>query len=145
MGEIAPVRSSTDDFLSIHTEPMIRPVKAIISFFNDKAYRNLTLSMMAVLLNGTVIYHYLEDWRWFDAFYFSVITLSTVGYGDFSPQTDAGKLFTIVYIFTGIGIIFGYINLFYKRRTQRVEELQKRIAKLRKKHKKASSEKRKIK
>lgn len=30
--------------------------------------------------------------------------MSTVGLGDLSPQTDAGKLFTIIYIFVGVGV-----------------------------------------
>jgi hypothetical protein len=37
-----------------------------------------------------------------DALYFSVTTVSTVGLGDLSPQTDIGKLFTVVYIFVGV-------------------------------------------
>ncbi len=36
--------------------------------------------------------------------YFSVTTISTVGIGDLSPQTDFGKLFTIIYIFVGVGV-----------------------------------------
>jgi hypothetical protein len=40
-----------------------------------------------------------------DALYFSVVTLTTVGYGDFAPQTDLGKLFTAVYVRLGIGIL----------------------------------------
>jgi voltage-gated potassium channel len=36
--------------------------------------------------------------------YFSVMRLATVGYGDFTPQTLAGKLFTVVYVICGIGL-----------------------------------------
>jgi hypothetical protein len=36
-----------------------------------------------------------------DSLYFSVITLATVAYGDFSPYTMAGKIFTVFYIFIG--------------------------------------------
>lgn len=45
-----------------------------------------------------------------DSFYFSVITLATVGYEDFTPQTDLGKIFTVVYIFLGLGILIGFVT-----------------------------------
>ncbi|MBN1651971.1 MAG: two pore domain potassium channel family protein, partial [Bacteroidales bacterium] len=72
-------------------------------------------------------YHFVEGWKWLDAFYFSAITLTTVGYGDLAPQTDAGKIFTVVYIFIGIGIIFGFINSFFQHRTKQREELTKKL------------------
>jgi hypothetical protein len=42
--------------------------------------------------------------------YFSVVTLTTVGYGDHSPSTAAGRFFTILYIFVGLGIVLGFVN-----------------------------------
>ena len=36
--------------------------------------------------------------------------LTTVGYGDLAPETTAGKLFTVFYIFTGIGLIVAFLN-----------------------------------
>jgi voltage-gated potassium channel len=33
-----------------------------------------------------------------------------VGYGDFVPKTDPGKIFTVIYIFTGLGILLGFVN-----------------------------------
>ena len=82
----------------------------IRSFLQDKEYRQLLGTTAIILALGTISYHYLEGWSWIDAMYFSIITLTTIGYGDFSPQTTAGKLFTIAYIILGIGIILGFIN-----------------------------------
>ena len=88
--------------------------RSIISFLRDKEYRELLLTTFIVILVGSTTYHYLEDWSWVDAVYFSVVTLTTVGFGDFAPQTDAGKIFTIFYIIVGIGIILSFINTLYE-------------------------------
>jgi len=62
------------------------------------------------ILFGMLIYHYLEGWDWIDALYFCVVTLATVGYGDFTPTTPIGKLFTILYIINGIGILLFFVD-----------------------------------
>lgn len=67
---------------------------------------------LVVLVVGAGFYHYVEDLRWIDAFYFCTITLTTIGYGDITPMTDAGKLFTIFYVLMGVGIIATLANLF---------------------------------
>ena len=88
-------------------------IKTLISFFRDREYRELMFTTMVVIGIGTLTYHYLEGWDWLDCLYFSIITLTTVGYGDFSPSTDEGKLFTIFYIILGIGMILTFINTVY--------------------------------
>ncbi len=63
------------------------------------------IAMTAILIGtASVFYHFAEGWNWLDSVYFSVITISTIGYGDFSPKTDLGKLFTIFYVLTGLGL-----------------------------------------
>ena len=65
------------------------------------------ISAVVVLLAiGTVSYHYIEGWRFIDSFYFTSMTLTTVGFGDFVPSHDASKLFTVFFGFAGIGIMF---------------------------------------
>jgi len=57
-----------------------------------------------------MFYSLQEGWGVIDAFYFSVTTLTTVGLGDLSPTTPVGKLFTVGYIFSGLGLLAGFIN-----------------------------------
>ncbi len=59
--------------------------------------------VLALLLAGCLFYPWAEGWSVLDALDFSVATMSTVGYGDLSPQTDIGKIFTIGYLILGTG------------------------------------------
>ncbi|SNT27137.1 Ion channel [Ekhidna lutea] len=87
--------------------------RTLKAFLSDKEYRDLLLTGITILIMGTLVYHELEGWTYLDAFYFSFITLTTIGFGDFAPQTDAGKIFTIIYITIGVGIILAFINTLY--------------------------------
>ncbi len=69
----------------------------------------LGLTAVTVLV-GAVFYHFIEGMRWLDAYYFTVGTMFTVGYGDFAPKTDAGKIFTTIYMIVGVGIIGGFVR-----------------------------------
>ncbi len=59
---------------------------------------------------GTVAYSYLENWTWAQSLYFSVTTLTTVGYGDLAPTTDASRIFTAAYILVGVGIMLASLG-----------------------------------
>ncbi|MBI2656644.1 two pore domain potassium channel family protein [Candidatus Woesearchaeota archaeon] len=67
--------------------------------------------IMLLLFGGATFYYYIEKWRYIDALYFSSSTLTTVGYGDFAPKTDFGKIFTILYTFAGVGIALYGLSL----------------------------------
>lgn len=82
----------------------------ILRNLKDQEFRGLLIFVIGILGTGTFFYHTLEKWRWLDSLFFSVTTLTTVGYGDLAPKTDAGKIFTMIYIFVGVGVILGFIN-----------------------------------
>lgn len=63
---------------------------------------------------GCIFYHFIEGWSWIDAIYFSFISLTTVGFGDITPSTDFGKIFTIFYLTAGIGLILSFIDILFK-------------------------------
>ena len=67
-------------------------------------YDRIVGAALILVTIGTVFYHLVEKFAWLDSLYFTVITLATVGYGDFAPKTNAGKLFTIFYIIVGIAL-----------------------------------------
>lgn len=73
----------------------------------------------AILAVGTVFYRIVEHLSWVDSFYFCSITLTTIGYGDIVPHSDASKLFTVLYSFLGIGIMATFANLIIKNATAR--------------------------
>jgi voltage-gated potassium channel len=60
---------------------------------------------------GTVLFHRLESWTWIQSFYFSVVTISTVGYGDLVPTNDGSRLFTAIYILVGVSIGIAALGL----------------------------------
>lgn len=58
-----------------------------------------------MILIGANSMQVIEDWKLNDAYYWSVVTITTVGYGDVVPTTKAGKVFTIFFILIGTGLM----------------------------------------
>ena len=92
-------------------------------WIRDPDFRSLVLLVFLTLLTGTIFYSLQEGWGLIDAFYFSVTTLTTVGFGEPAPTTPIGKLFTVGYILSGLGLIAAFINAIAEenlsRRTRR--------------------------
>lgn len=76
----------------------------------DQTYRILTAAAVVLIATGTIVYHLIEEWSWVDSVYFSVVAVTTVGFGDLHPTTDASKLFTIFYILCGVAIITAFLK-----------------------------------
>lgn len=101
---------------------ILRFWRNIRELMQEPEARGLVYAVFFVIGTGTLIFSVVEGWELLDAIYFTVITLTTVGYGDFSPQTDLGKIFTIVYVLTGLGLIGSFISLLADRRRDRIRE-----------------------
>ena len=79
-------------------------------FFSNLVFRRELFSVFILLFSGSFLFSWIEGWSLFNSFYFSVITLSTVGFGDITPVTTMGKLLTTFYIFIGLGLIASFIG-----------------------------------
>ncbi len=68
--------------------------------------RQIRIAMLAAFIiipAGIVGFMLIEDMRFIDAVYLTIITLSTIGYGDIHPRSDAGYLFTLFLVVFGLG------------------------------------------
>ncbi|MEN8150587.1 MAG: NAD-binding protein [Planctomycetota bacterium] len=73
-----------------------------------KRIRLALIVLLMVVTMGTLLFHLIEGHDLVRSLYFTVVTMTTVGYGDIVPKTVPGMLFSVVTIFTGVGI-FGLL------------------------------------
>jgi len=74
--------------------------------------RFVALLILLVIVTGTIGYSLIEGWSLWDAFYMTIITITTVGYFEVHPLSWAGQAFTVVLILTGVGAFFYAFTLF---------------------------------
>lgn len=102
----------------------------------EKIYKNQLVFGIAVViviwLVGAIFYYNVEHFSLLDSFYFAATTLTTVGFGDLHPTTPMGKIFTVAYVFVGLGVVLYVLTLlgrYYLERefrTRKQNYLQKR-------------------
>ena len=99
---------------------MFREVfKTFREVWSDGTGRGLIIGAMAIVGTGTIFYWLVEKWSLLDSLYFTVVTLVTVGYGDLHPTTDLSKIFTMVFVVSGVGFILGFLNFIVGRTVKR--------------------------
>ncbi len=71
--------------------------------------RIFLIILIAIIAIGTFGFVAAEGLSFADAFYFSIVTVATVGYGDISPVTTVGKVLSVFLIVTGVGTFLGVV------------------------------------
>ena len=95
----------------------------------------IVILILLFLFGGATFYYYVEGWDYLDAVYFSAVTITTIGYGDITPKTDFGKLFTIFYVFAGVAIVLYGLSLMASHFVEIREEFWlERLGKIRMKY-----------
>lgn len=105
----------------------------------DHGYKALisVVLFIALLALGSGGYMAIEGWNFFDALYMTVITIATVGYGEVHIVSQAGRMFTLVLIFLGVGyflyVVGNFIQFLVEGRIRHVlgrRKLDRQINKL---------------
>lgn len=75
----------------------------------DSLIRNIVVLItlgFLVVVGGTLGFHLIEGWNLLDSLYMTVITVTTVGYGEINPLGPSGRIFAMAVMLTGVGTIF---------------------------------------
>jgi voltage-gated potassium channel len=78
----------------------------VVKIFRSKIYTAIALPIL-VLAIGVIGFRMLSNYSWIDALYMTVITITTVGFGEVQPLDDQSKIFTVFLILTSV-VILGY-------------------------------------
>ena len=90
----------------------------------DEEFRALVHILNVLLLCSTILYSLVENWSIVNSIYFCIMTISTVGYGDFTPTTEFSKIYTVLFSILGIGIFVGIVSKLAKAFTnKRLEKI----------------------
>lgn len=94
---------------------------------NNLYFLSIIMALVAIIVSGTVFFHFVEGWSWLDSYFFTVVTLSTVGYGELVPATPLGRIATTIFIFVGLGVfalaIQQFAHMHVKKREKHAEWL----------------------
>lgn len=123
-------------FLLFRLFKLFRYTNSVVEFvkvFSEKRFEFLTLVVFIILVtffSGTAIYMFEADVEesaintFFDAMYWSVVTISTVGYGDITPTTTEGRFIAMILIVSGITVISFSTSIVVSAFTEKMETLQ---------------------
>ena len=100
----------------IDKEEFGEAVSALHADLTEAAGRGSRLKIVVFVISlwtllGMVIFTLTEDWELQTSFYFSFVTLATIGLGDFFPTTQIGQIFLIIFIAGGLGMLSVLLTL----------------------------------
>lgn len=97
----------------------------------DVALTDAVLLAVVIIVIGTAGYAIIEGWSFVDALYATIITITTVGYGDMVPATTGGRIFAIIFTLFAISAV-GYTlsalaaGIIERSQSRREESIRKR-------------------
>jgi voltage-gated potassium channel len=103
---------------------LLRVLRKSIPLVAKQRLTWILILVLCIIAYGTLGFHFIEGQPWIVSFYWTFVTIGTVGYGDYSPETSLGMFFTISLIILGIGTfalaIESLVNLIFKRQQMKI-------------------------
>lgn len=100
-------------------------------FFTSLLFREIVFVILIVFA-GAIAFQMMEGHSYFNSLYFTVMTMTTVGYGDITPQTAFGKIFVMIYALLGVPLFISLSGLIIENRFNKqiksyIEKIYKEI------------------
>lgn len=96
----------------------------IKKFFTHMIANQLVIFLLIIIIIitciGTLAFHFVEWRTLFNSFYFTTITMSTIGYGDIVPLTHWGKIIAIIYGFMWAPLLIWFAWLLFQSRLHKL-------------------------
>ena len=103
---------------------LLRVLRKSIPLVAKQRLTWILLIVLGVIAYGTIGFHFIEGQPWTVSFYWTFVTIGTVGYGDYSPKTTLGMFFAVSLIVLGIGTfalaVESLVNLIFKRQQMKI-------------------------
>ena len=116
-----------------------RLLEALFISFKEKVFLSLLTTLLLINLSGVLFYSSVEGWGYFDAFYFTWVSLIPTGVDSgLAPETTLGKVFTMMYLVVGVGVMIALLAVIGKAvlnfgEEEHGEERKKKLQQLREK------------
>lgn len=103
---------------------IFRVVRRSLPLVAKQRLTRILLLAVGAIAYGTVGFHFIEGQTWMISLYWTFVTIGTVGYGDYSPETNLGMFFTITLIVFGIGTfalaVEALVDFLFKRQEMKI-------------------------
>jgi len=96
----------------------------------DIKLKVVIVSLVLLIVLGTVLFRFLEPFTWIQAFYFTVSTMTTVGFGDLIPSSDSTRLVAALYMLVSVSLYVSFITFLGSHLLEiRTRQLLERLSK----------------
>jgi hypothetical protein len=97
--------------LRLLAQLIIDTIQPLVEAKSVRGANTTTMILGAVFLfGGALAFVFLESWTYAEALYFSVITLTSIGFGDYLPSTTPSRIFTMMFVIFGLGTVSAAIQ-----------------------------------
>lgn len=95
---------------------------ALLDVLRDASARPVLLYAGFTVAFSAAAYRWIEGWGWLDSLYFVVITTTTIGFGDLTPETRPGKVLTIFVALNGVAILLMLLDEIRRVRVENIRD-----------------------
>lgn len=89
-------------------------------FIDDNMILVAILIVLLILILGAYWFHYAEGWSYFNALYFTIITMSTIWYGDIVPLTQLWRSLAMIFAFLGVPMFIALSGVILENRFRKI-------------------------